>query len=124
MTYNTPLQISAWHVETDKLRLRKLGKALEELSELSNVLARCIIQGVDEIDPSSGKVNRKRMQDEVADVFTQLAGLIDTFELDHAELIARSKYKKDSMDTWERLIAEEEEDGIGTAVRPQDGWVK
>lgn len=107
--YDTPLQITAWHVETDPFRKRRLGKALEELSELSNVLARCLIQGVDEIDPSSEEVNRIRMQKEVADVYTQLAHLVVAFDLDQNDMMARIKYKTESMATWERLLQEENE---------------
>lgn len=107
MTYETPLKITAWHVETDKFRIRRLGKALEELGELASVLARCIIQGVDEVDPSSGEVNRMRMQKEGADVYTQLAHLVDAFDLDQSDMLTRIRYKTDSMATWERLLEEE-----------------
>lgn len=107
--YNTPLQITAWHVETDKFRIRRLGKALEELGELTSVLARCIIQGVDEVDPSSGEVNRLRMQKEGADVYTQLSHLVDAFDLDQSDMLDRIGYKTDSMATWEKLIKEEED---------------
>lgn len=101
--------VSAWHVETDAYRIRRLGKALEELGELTSVLARCIIQGVDEVDPSSGEINRMRMQKEGADVYTQLAHLVDAFDLNQSDMLARIGYKTDSMATWERLIREEEE---------------
>lgn len=101
--------ISAWHVEEDKYRLRRLGKALEENNELGAVLARCIIQGVDEIDPSSGKTNRQRMQEEIADVFTQLDLLIDCFELKDVGLLERIRDKRDIMNKWEELLKEESE---------------
>lgn len=101
------MKITAWHVEEDKRRLRRLGKSLEELSELSNVLARCIIQGVDEVDPSSGEVNRDRMWKEVADVYAQIAYLEKEFNLPVDKIIERIGVKKDSMFEWERLLAEE-----------------
>lgn len=99
--------VTAWHVETDPFRKRRLGKALEELSELSNVLARCLIQGVDEIDPSSGEVNRLRMQKEVADVYTQLACLCTAFDLDNDKIMERIWDKTDSMKKWEELLEQE-----------------
>lgn len=100
--------VTAWHVEEDKFRKRKLGKSLEELSELSCVLARCLIQGVDEVDPSSGKVNRVRMQEEVADVYAQLNLLVLAFKLNEEEISERIVDKINSMKKWEQLIIEEE----------------
>jgi hypothetical protein len=102
--------VTAWHVETDAFRLRRLGKALEENNELGNVLARCIIQGVDEVDPSSGEVNRLRMQKEIADVYTQLGWLVECFDLDKDFIISRMQDKSDSMHKWEELLVEEQKD--------------
>lgn len=116
MTYETPLKITAWHVETDKFRIRRLGKALEEMGELVSVLARCIIQGVDEVDPSSGEVNRMRMQKEGADVYTQLAHLVDAFDLNQSDMLTRIGYKTDSMAEWERLLQKEKPDVGGFSI--------
>lgn len=102
------MKITAWHVETDPLTKRRLGKALEELSELSNVLARCLIQGVDEVDPSSGEVNRDRMWKEIADVKTQLGFLVEHFNLNSDKIDKRILNKIGSMLEWERLLKEEE----------------
>lgn len=99
------MKITAWHVEEDKRRLRRLGKSLEELSELSNVLARCIIQGVDEVDPSSGELNRDRMWKEIADVKAQLEFLEVEFNLPLMDIYERMCIKLNSMWEWERLIA-------------------
>lgn len=108
MTTGTTV-VTAWHVETDAYRIRRLGKSLEELGELVSVLARCLIQGVDEIDPSSGEVNRMRMQKETADVLTQVGGLTETFNLDVKEIMERVQDKKASMDKWEELLVSEQE---------------
>jgi NTP pyrophosphatase (non-canonical NTP hydrolase) len=110
LTQKPTTVVTAWHVETDPFRKRKLGKALEELSELSNVLARCLIQGVDEIDPSSKEVNRSRMQKEVADVLAQMGCLIAAFDLNMEEILERVQDKKASMDKWEELLVEEQND--------------
>lgn len=99
--------LQPWHVETDSQRLRRFGKTLEELGELQAVVARCIIQGVDEIDPSSGKVNRKRLEEEIADVHAQLFLLRRTFNLDDEFIGQRSVDKMDQMHTWERLVEEQ-----------------
>lgn len=96
--------VSAWHVETDAYRIRRLGKSLEELGELVSVLARCIIQGVDETDPSSKEVNRIRMQKETSDVLAQLLLLVGAFKLDPESIDNRIHDKVESMYRWEELL--------------------
>ena len=103
--------VSAWHVETDAYRIRRLGKSLEELGELVSVLARCIIQGVDEVDPSSGEVNQLRMQKESSDVVAQLSLLVQAFNLDTQAIDNRIEDKIDSMQKWEQLLEEEKTAG-------------
>lgn len=99
--------LTAWYVETDAQRLRRLGKTLEELGELQAVVARCIIQGVGEVDPSSGKINRLRLQEEIADVYAQLELLIDSFQLDMGFIYERVNDKEDQMHTWDALVQQE-----------------
>ncbi len=101
--------VTAWHCEKNEYYLRRFGKALEENNELGAVLARCIIQGIDEIDPSSGKTNRQRMQEEVADVYTQLTLLEQTFNLNGFAISERIQDKMASMHKWELLLLEEAE---------------
>lgn len=67
---NTP-KMSPWVPDTDPHQLRRLGKTGEELNELASVLFRISIQGIDSIDPSSGKTNRQRFIEETADVLAQ-----------------------------------------------------
>jgi hypothetical protein len=52
-------KLSKWVPTTDPMTLRRMGKLTEELGELQSVAARVVIQGIDETDPSSGKVNRR-----------------------------------------------------------------
>lgn len=112
--------LTAWHVETDAQRLRRFGKTLEELGELQAVVARCIIQGIDEVDPSSGKTNRKRLEEEIADVDAQIGMLMHSFDLDQQFIYTRSSDKVDQMTTWDRLV---EEDRTPTNDwQPSDAW--
>lgn len=60
--------IAPWMPEQDQLRLAALGKLVEEAAELAGRAARCIIQGIDEIDPDSGRTNRAELEREIADV--------------------------------------------------------
>ena len=45
-----------WHPITDKVDLKYLGKLGEELNECGSAVSRCIIQGVDEREPVTGKL--------------------------------------------------------------------
>lgn len=100
-------KMSPWLVETNPLRNRHLGKSLEELGELSAVVARCIIQGIDEIDPSSGKTNRLRLEEEIADVQAQLQGLKVVFDLDEVKIMSREWQKIKNMEQWSALLEQE-----------------
>lgn len=60
--------ISAWMPETDRIRLAVLGKLIEECNELCARAARCIIQGIHEVDPATGRTNRVELAREAADV--------------------------------------------------------
>jgi NTP pyrophosphatase (non-canonical NTP hydrolase) len=90
-----------WEVESDPRTLRRLGKLIEELGELSNVAGRCVIQGIDEVDPGTQKVNRQRLSDEIADVLAQCVCAIKDFGLNGSEIDERAAKKIDQMHEWE-----------------------
>lgn len=93
-----------WTPTTDLKMLRRMGKLLEELNELGSVAARCIIQGIDEIDPGSQEVNRARLESEIADVIAQCEVTIEALSLDGAFIAARCEDKKQQMAEWEALF--------------------
>lgn len=99
------MAITKWNVETDAKTLRRLGKLGEELGELSGVVARCVIQGIEEIDPGSGKTNRKRMEEEIADVLAQCDLAMEHFNLPWLPIHERVKDKKKQTQEWEDLCA-------------------
>lgn len=90
-----------WVSESDPHKVRRLGKSLEELGELVAVLARCLIQGADEVDPSSGVRNVLRMQNEIADVTTQLRLTAHAYALDQPAMMCRINEKMIQMEMWE-----------------------
>ena len=49
--------LNPWQPERDPIRLAILGKLLEELAEAQAIVARCIIQGIDESEPVTGVHN-------------------------------------------------------------------
>jgi NTP pyrophosphatase (non-canonical NTP hydrolase) len=90
-----------WIREQNEQACRRLGKTGEELGEAVAVVTRAIIQGVEEIDPSSGKTNRQRMEEEFADVLAQIQCDIDFFGLDFERMQIRMSDKMARMRAWE-----------------------
>lgn len=99
--------LTKWTPTTDLMTLRRTGKSLEELGELVAVVARCIIQGIDEIDPGSGKVNRVRLEDEIADVVAQCYTTINAFDLDDDRIRLRVIEKQRQMAEWEAMFKDD-----------------
>lgn len=93
-------KITKWVPTTNLMMLCRMGKLGEELNELGAVTNRCIIQGIDEIDPSSGKVNRLRLEEEIADVIAQCEVTIAMLGLRGSFLADRIEVKKDAMHEW------------------------
>ena len=100
------MALKKWIPTTNLLMLRRMGKLMEESSELSAVAARCIIQGIDEIDPGSGKTNRQRLHDELADVLAQISCTIADLDIDKESIGVRVRDKVDQMAEWEAMFKE------------------
>lgn len=77
MPFNDP----PWHPMTNQVDLKHLGKLGEECGELSQVVCRCIIQGIDEKDPTQNQTNRKWLEKEIADVLANIALVEKRFAL-------------------------------------------
>lgn len=60
--------ITLWKPEADVIIHQALGKACEEATELASILARCLIQGLDQSEPVTGKPNRQALFEEIADL--------------------------------------------------------
>jgi len=91
---------SPWQPTKNTLDLKHLGKLSEELAELSQVVARCIIQGVDEVHPVTGKSNKLWLAEEVADVYANLYLLEEHFSLDTEFVYRRSGEKLEFLESW------------------------
>lgn len=97
-------QITCWLPEQDRIRLAILGKLAEECNELAGRAARCIVQGIDERDPATGRTNREEMAREIADVYA----CIDTVQ-EHLAVHPdgdRFVAKRDGYLRWHRMIRE------------------
>ncbi|MDE2031372.1 MAG: hypothetical protein KGI58_03905 [Patescibacteria group bacterium] len=68
-TFDDP---SPWYPITNQVDLKHLGKLLEELGELTSAVSRCLIQGINEREPETNKLNRDWIEDEIADVIANI----------------------------------------------------
>lgn len=59
-----------------------LGKLAEEVNELGAALARCIIQGIDGVEPTTGVPNRDWLAKEIADVTANIGIVTVRYSLD------------------------------------------
>ena len=100
MDAKVELKMNPWHPMTDPVDLKHIGKLLEELGELTAALSRCMIQGVDECEPVTGKRNRDWLEQEVADVLAGIELLTEHFSLDKSGIYERSNRKKVGLRSW------------------------
>lgn len=99
------MSLAKWIPTTNLFHLRRLGKLGEECGELQAVASRCVIQGIDEVDPSSGKTNRQRLIEELADVVAQIDCTVEAFNLDEHTIRARIAHKRQQMADWEAMFS-------------------
>lgn len=84
---------SNWQPITNKHDLAVIGKLGEEACELGSALFRCVIQGIDEAEPTTGKVNRQWVEEEVADVLALVDTIVTRFDLDIQRIMQRRQKK-------------------------------
>lgn len=96
--------ISPWFPEQDQIRLAVLGKLIEECNELSGRAARCIIQGLDEVDPDTKRTNREELEREAADVAACMEIAREVLGIVPSD--GRSLKKAIGFRRWHRLIEE------------------
>lgn len=92
-----------WHPESDPVALKHLGKLGEEAAELGAAVSRCIIQGIDEREPVTGKLNREWLEDEIADVLANAELVSLHFGLDGDRMMARKLRKMGHLRAWHAL---------------------
>lgn len=95
---------SPWVPMNRPIDLKHLGKLGEELGELSAAISRCIIQGIDERDPTTLKTNRERLEEEIADVRGNIILVQQHFNLDHGKIIARQDMKMEYLKKWHGML--------------------
>lgn len=98
--------VSPWVPMTDLIDLKHLGKLAEETGELSSAVARCIIQGIDAAEPVTGKVNRRWLEDEMADVMANMTLVQTRFDLDWQYILERAERKMALLRRWHAIPTE------------------
>lgn len=89
-----------WHPITNAVDLKHLGKLAEESCELGSAASRCMIQGMNEAHPTTGKVNQEWLEDEIADVLANIDLCVDRFSLDTDRITERSRNKFTQLRKW------------------------
>lgn len=99
--------LNPWHPTTRPIDLKHLGKFGEELNECGSAVSRCIIQGIDEREPVTGKSNREWLEDEIADVTANMALVSEHFDLDHERIFKRVMRKMEQLRAWHSMLEEQ-----------------
>lgn len=93
-----------WNPTTNITELKLLGKLAEEAGEVGSVAARCIIQGINECEPSTGESNKLWLTKEIADVFATANLCIEYYELDKDFIFTRTQMKQEYLKIWHEGI--------------------
>jgi hypothetical protein len=100
--------VSPWIPMTNPVDKKLVGKLLEELGEATSATARAFIQGLDEVEPTTGKVNRRWLQEELADVRALSELAIEHFGLDANAITERVERKKAYHRRWFAMMGKDE----------------
>lgn len=92
--------MNPWHPISDPVDLKNLGKLGEETNELGTVVSRCIIQGMDGINPKDNQPNREWLEDEIADVLANIKLNVLRFDLDIDRITQRVSDKETKLRLW------------------------
>lgn len=100
-------QMSPWVPMSNAADKKVIGKLLEELGEAVAAASRCLIQGISECDPVTGKINRQWLEEELADVrgLTWLA--IAHFSLNDSKIVDRAHEKMLQKIEWVKMEAKD-----------------
>jgi NTP pyrophosphatase (non-canonical NTP hydrolase) len=100
----TSWALNPWRPMSKPIDLKHLGKLAEELGEASSAVARCIIQGIDESEPITGKSNRQWLEEELADVLANIMLVVGHFSLDQAAMGVREARKIEHLQGWHSML--------------------
>jgi hypothetical protein len=99
-----PMALNPWHPMSLAIDLKHLGKLGEELNEAGAAVSRCIIQGIAESEPVTGKPNKVWLEDEIADVLANAELVTSHFALDRERMAARLDLKIKHLRAWHSML--------------------
>ena len=99
------MSITLWKPEPDVIIHQALGKACEEANELAGILARCLIQGLDQSEPVTSKPNRQALFEEIADLDAAVQWLRELVNDEYDG--ARADRKLNGFRRWQRMLEED-----------------
>jgi hypothetical protein len=104
-------EINPWVPMDRPIDVKHVGKALEELGELAEVIGRCtkalaraLIQGIDERDPTTGQTNKWALEQEMADAQANFELVTVHFRLDRATMERRQQRKIAGLRKWHQML--------------------
>lgn len=100
MTKTFVAEPNPWHPMTSPIDIKHIGKLIEELNECGSAASRCLIQGIDECEPSTGERNRDWLIKEIADVLCNMKLVIEHFNLDTKAIAVRAAMKRRHLKKW------------------------
>lgn len=98
--------LNPWRPMHRAIDLMHMGKLGEELGEAQSAASRCVIQGIDECEPVTKKLNREWLEDELADVLANIELVTKHFQLDRMRMQARVDRKKAHLRSWHAMLYE------------------
>lgn len=100
------LALNPWRPMSRPIDIKVVGKGLEELGEGVAAWARCLIQGIDEVEPVTKKPNRQWAEEEIADILANLGLMVRHFGMDLERIEARARRKAGALRTWHAMLDE------------------
>lgn len=100
----TSWALNPWRPMSKPIDVKHLGKLAEELAEAGSAVARCLIQGIDEAEPITSKLNRAWLEDELADVLANIDLVSIHFNLDTKRMQDRAERKKTHLRGWHSML--------------------
>jgi len=94
-----------WVPMSNPLDIKHIGKLAEEANELGAAIARCLIQGIDEREPTTGKINRQWLTEEIADVLASIELAVNHFDLPICDIEARKARKIRHLKQWHAMLS-------------------
>lgn len=95
-----------WVPMSNPLAIKHLGKLGEESNELGAAIFRCLIQGINESEPVTGKPNVEWLEDEIADVQANIGLVVKHFGLHTERMRVRTARKTTLLRAWHAMLTE------------------